>query len=418
MVFGNLLLLLLMWGVSLHIWTERGINYVKLLALHHTEFGSAKHVLNHMSIYSISADLTIFYLLFFVLFNKMLRSHYIGEEYTHLVPLLMTLYFAYRLIYPFASRRLWWNMLGRVFAAPFYPVIFRDGYIGDLLTSLVRVFVPLAYSLAILLIVVYGWVSNSMDLATAPASILLGDSYIFNAVIIPTVTLSPLFIRLLQCLRRSVDTGNRWPHMANALKYTSAILVLSVGIFRPNSRGTWSWILSFILATLFQFLWDVFQDWALVTLVTQPSLFGVSIARIRFRRQRLLGPLSLYLGVLVFNFILRFAWALTLLPPPEMAEDGVSSTSSSSSSMTASSPLYVFLFEHATPIAAAVEVVRRMVWGILRLEQEQLELIDDDSLLSSRDGALGAPHSRTMPAELADFDKVRVKVRVRLCDRC
>lgn len=113
MSFGNLLLLLLMWGVSLHVWSDRGINFVRLLQLQQTEFGNAQKLTTHMDVYNTAADLIMIFLVVFIVFNKSLRSGYVGVQYTHLIPLFMTKFFIYRLFVPLKSRELWWNMLSR-----------------------------------------------------------------------------------------------------------------------------------------------------------------------------------------------------------------------------------------------------------------------------------------------------------------
>ena len=309
-------------------------------------------------------------------------------------------------------------MFVRVLTAPLHPVSFRDGYIGDLLTSLVRVFIPLSFCLIYILMTIYGWLMNRMDLLTSIADHNWRDSPLFKSLVVPSITLLPFFIRLLQCLRRSVESGKRWPHMANALKYTSAILVLSLSFFQPQCRNSWTWISAFVASTLFQFVWDIFQDWGIIV-ITYPEdmTFWQAVANfsveVAFRRQKLLGSWRVYISIIVFNFVLRFAWALTLLPPPiarTVAADNGSKVSGSGNfegdnSGFASSPVYTFLFAHAAPIAASVEVLRRMVWGILRLEQEQLDVLGDDTVLLSRDSDVPSAslfHSQ-QPAEL---DKV------------
>ena len=403
MVFGNLLLLFVMWGVCLYVWNVRGINYVRLLQLQQTEFADPRRMTSHVDVFNTVGDLVIIYLLTFIMYNKLLRSGYVGAQYTHLIPLIMTKYFLYKLIFPWNRRELWWSMLWRVLAAPFYPVVFRDGFIGDLLTSLVRVMVPMSYSVAYIFITLYGWMMNRMDLVTAISDENWRRTAIFKSYIIPSLTLFPLWIRMSQCLRRSVESGDRWPHMGNALKYTSAILVLSFSIFQPQCRSSWYWISSFVAATVFQFLWDVFQDWGIVVIKYPDYMHTWQVLatcswRFQLRQQKLLGPLYYYIAVIISNLLLRFAWALTLLPPPI-------------DSPPASSPAYVFLFIHAAPIAASVEVLRRMVWGIFRLEQAQLEVLGDETLLHSRDEVL----SPSRPAgSIADFEKVLYIVAVRI----
>jgi hypothetical protein len=70
------------------------------------------------------------------------------------------------------------------------------------------------------------------------------------------------------------------------------------------------------------------------------------------------------MAVIVANFFMRFAWALTLLPEPQ----------------TAGKSFYTSLLFHLGPMVAAGEVVRRMVWGFFRLEWEQLEVFGSPML--------------------------------------
>ena len=94
------------------------------------------------------------------------------------------------------------------------------------------------------------WLSNDMKAAASRSNVWWQDSPFYRLFLVPFLTLMPLWIRLMQCLRRSVESGQHWPHMANALKYTSAIAVISYGTFRPHLRGNSLWIASFVGDTL------------------------------------------------------------------------------------------------------------------------------------------------------------------------
>merc|ERR1711991_710708 len=76
-----------------------------------------------------------------------------------------------------------------------------------------------------------------------------------------------------------------------------------------------------------------------------------------------------YYVIASMNLLLRFAWVLTLVEPK--AANGTTASTSSGSSGTDSD---VSLLVHITPLLAALEVVRRMVWGFLRLEWETMEV--------------------------------------------
>ena len=52
-------------------------------------------------------------------------------------------------------------------------------------------------------------------------------------ILIPLLTLLPLWFRFNQCLRRYTDTGKRFPHLANACKYALSQTVTLFGAFHP-----------------------------------------------------------------------------------------------------------------------------------------------------------------------------------------
>eukprot|EP01038_Epipyxis_sp_PR26KG_P012296 gene12296-16490_t len=261
-------------------------------------------------------------------------------------------------------------MLWQVLFAPFFPVTFRDGYIGDLLTSLVRVLIPFSFSLVYLIISIYSWLSNRIYNITSISDGWWRSSFFLQHMLIPYLSLIPLWIRLMQCLRRAVESGKRWPHYGNALKYTSAIAVISFGTFQPQLRSNSFWLLSFVGATLFQFAWDITQDWGIILINNKVwnemdgnnfyLLEYISSFEISIRSKRLLGPFWQYIALMCGNLILRFAWTLTLLPPTQSTTES----------------LHGFLLNtfisHIGPFVAAGEIIRRMVWGFFRLEYEQV----------------------------------------------
>jgi len=374
MCFGDLLLLLLMWGVSINVWRVVGIDYIRLLELEETEIAQQRRP--DSVIYDSTSNLCMLFLVSFILFNKAVRGGYLAHSnlsLAHAIPAMLVLFCTARMLHPFHTRRRWLFMLLRVLLAPSYAVIFRDGYIGDLLTSLVRVFIPMIFSFLYVLITAYAWLFNDIALTELRSNSWWTESILYQRFLVPFVTLLPLWLRLQQCLRRSVESGKRWPHLFNALKYASAIIVISFGTFQPTLRHNSLWVTAFILTTLYQFAWDLTQDWGLLVLIPPrvptpiASSSGIGCvdylvgSQVVFRKTRLLGPISVYIAIIIMNFLLRFTWALTLLPVPIDIE-GVHT-------------LYVSLVNHVSPLLASLEIIRRMVWGFLRLEHEQLETL-------------------------------------------
>jgi hypothetical protein len=141
------------------------------------------------------------------------------------------------------------------------------------------------------------------------------------------------------------------------------------------------WVFCFVLATVFQFVWDLTMDWGLVVRASSRSASSTSCLGWSLRHTRLLGPQWLYLVVISANLLLRFAWTLTLMPADV----------SKAESLT----LYGIIMNHIGPLIAAAEVARRMVWGFFRLEHEQLEHLGPPEAINSL-GALGG-----------DLEKVR-----------
>jgi len=83
----------------------------------------------------------------------------------------------------------------RTIIAPFLPVTFRDGLVGDVLTSLVRPARDVAISLSYMFCTVL-----------IPSSV---DPWILNTMILPACSVSPLWWRYCQTMRQALDNGKR-----------------------------------------------------------------------------------------------------------------------------------------------------------------------------------------------------------------
>ena len=331
-----------MWGLSMRVWRKAGIDFVQLLGLEQTEIEGNKRP--EATVYSSATDLSLIFLVTFICFNKAVRgvlNIHGSRAFAHVIPIFMIIFFFYRAVHPFSSKVKWINMLRDVLLAPFYPVGFRDGYIGDLLTSLVRVLIPLCFSFAYLIMSAYAWLSNNIQVASSTSSLWWQDSVFYRFGLVPIITLYPLWIRLMQCLRKSVETGKRFPYLANSCKYASAIAVISYGTFRPHLREDPTWIFCFICATVFQFVWDLTMDWGMLLRSNLKGASDFSLLGISLRKNKLLGPSWVYVAVIFANFFLRFAWALTLLPDDRS---------------NGPKTVYTIVLSHLTPLVAALEV--------------------------------------------------------------
>jgi len=100
------------------------------------------------------------------------------------------------------------------------------------------------------------------------------------------------------------------------------------------------WLLSIVVSTVYSYSWDVLKDW------------GLGERGAKLLRKKLIYKIPLvYYAVMISNFIMRFMWTLTI--SPESTGIVMNPTAFSA-------------------ILAAVEIVRRSIWNIFRLENEQL----------------------------------------------
>ena len=400
-----------MWGASVYVWSSNNINYKELLSLQPTRKDSPTPIATGagrvgmmdqtplvpqertgkatvfelpelLDIINQALEVTIVYLITVCLYTDEQISSYLAVrkhtaplyQYSYLLPLLFAGYFLYKCLHPWADRRAYYVLLYRAVCVPWYPVHFVDSYIGDILTSLVRVLLPTAT-----LILFCGYYCTLLLLGSGgDAGISRVEVYreitshaLYTRGLVPLLTLLPLCIRFLHCIRRSVETDRRWPHWANALKYTSALSVIAVAVFHPTVPGSSVlWVVCFVGATVFQCVWDVFMDWGLFTLVQSYSTNNMDTTRqgvvsiphmgtLVMRRERLVSESpEVYWVILGINVVLRFSWTLTLVN-------------------TANHPyipvhrgVLALIFHYLTPFIAMVEIIRRMMWGFLRVEWE------------------------------------------------
>lgn len=153
-----------------------------------------------------------------------------------------------------------------------HPPSFFHGYIGDIFTSMVKVFQDIAWTICW---VVSGEFTRSEELVKDGVSFGWPSSHWYKNFLIPIICLFPLVVRCNQCLRRYLDTGDRFPHLANATKYALSQTVTLFGAFHPLylEYGLHAgegfnlfqifWVIVFVSSSLFSFTWDVYMDWGL-----------------------------------------------------------------------------------------------------------------------------------------------------------
>ena len=277
-------------------------------------------------------------------------------------PIFPLLLFAGGVFYgliPWHRRKEFWKIVSFTIGAPFYHVTFRDGFIGDIITSMVRPLQDIAFTSFYFFSGLQGWWQQSYVLDSA--DLPLEKNWLLHTCILPMCMASPLWWRFLQNLRQCYENKQRWPYLGNALKYFVAAEVAIFGVMDPSRKQSFLWLSCFAGATLYQIWWDVFMDW---------ELFIVNGSGIQLRKTRIYSVRWLYWAIFVINFVLRFCWTLSFLPPHYLNRAGVLSE-------TFDGDLPNIL----NPIIASAEIIRRTLWGFLRVELEAIKVGRKDARL-------------------------------------
>lgn len=267
-------------------------------------------------------------------------------------PLLLFLGGAFAAVFPWGKRKEFWKVISLTIGAPFFHVTFRDGFVGDILTSSVRPMQDTAFTCFYFLSGLQGWWTETYNLDAADTP--LEKNWLLHTCILPMCMASPLWWRFLQNLRQCYENKKRWPYLGNALKYFIAAEVAMFGVFNPSRKQSMLWLSCFVGATLYQIWWDVFMDW---------ELFEINSGSLRLRKTRIYQRRWIYWAIFVVNVVLRFCWTLSFLPPHYLNRAGVLSD-------TFEGDLTAIL----NPTIASAEIVRRTLWGFLRVELEAIKV--------------------------------------------
>ena len=283
---------------------------------------------------------------------------------------------------PKQRRRFYKTIMQGTILSPFKPVRFKDAFVADCLTSLVRPTGDLFYALAYYFTALGGFVSGKWGLNKA--GYIVSESWILHGIVLPVLSIVPLCIKFVQSLRQAYDTNKRWPYLGNAFKYLSAGLVILYGMTHSaGSRSSW-WIWAFAGATIYQCLWDTFVDWELLILAPREPfrIKRTSCARffkicrrirgfyqrIRLRPKRLFDDDSFYWKAFFANTALRFCWMMGFIPAYRVSIfDG-------SMQVTFVDKVHGWAFV----LLATLEIIRRTIWAIIKCELETIKLMNNE----------------------------------------
>lgn len=122
------------------------------------------------SIFNIGLDLAIAFLLSLICFWKSLRGVFlrgVPPPFAHIFPISLFFYILYRALTPWKSRKFIYSSIYEVIVAPFGSTAFKEGFVGDVLTSTVRPLIDLSFSILYFLGGISGYYSSLeyLDLA-------------------------------------------------------------------------------------------------------------------------------------------------------------------------------------------------------------------------------------------------------------
>ena len=354
-------------------------------------------------------------------FNHIKPKDESSEAPAKILPIIFLSVLIVRSIIPPGRRGRFWSTMKFTVMSPFHRVRFRDAFVGDVITSLVRPGQDILFALSYYVTVLYGTVTGKYGLTESGE--LLEGSWILHNVILPSCALLPLWWKFLQTLRQAYDEESRWPHLGNAFKYLTATLVILYGMTHPENRRSPWWIVCYGLAVLYQIWWDVVMDWDLleippqdfrsaldaisvenwltnisslrpestILLTLQMRVFTPmaekwrrmnariqSLRHIRLRSKRLYKTESFYWKVFAYNACMRFVWMLCFIPAYRLSSSGAEKVTTFSSDVNS----YVGVL---LPVA---EIVRRCFWGLLFLERKTIQMTDDDAQYSRLDSSM------------------------------
>jgi len=236
-------------------------------------------------------------------------------------------------------RTLWESVI-----APCAPVTFWHVIVADYLTSLAKALSDLQLSTCISSAIVS---EPTPTLASyTPTSVLWEQHYFacidtgWNALMLAL----PFWWRLMQCLKVYSVTREQ-KNLWNALKYSTAFPLVYAGYLRrhhPSVRHERYFMLAACIQSSYCFFWDVQMDWGLLKRNPRAPLGWAMRAELLITSRK-----WVYAALCVFNLGLRFVWALSLFGYATSPGGGM------------------FFLE-------AIEIVRRTVWAIFRIEWEYI----------------------------------------------
>lgn len=339
------LLMLILFQVNCFIWHRTGINY-KFIMFGEVKTRSGTQMYNN-DFATTGISLKLYYVSFFVLFGCIcaglsFRLQQLSPWSFICMSSVFILFFMPSNVIPYWNKvvqtRNWLIVTSiRLFFSGFFPVEFGDFFLGDIVCSL-------TYSIADIAMFACIYATNEQGLCGSSHSKAMG---VLSSI--------PSYWRLLQCIRRFLDSGDWFPHLINAIKYSFGVgyqaTLCAYRLSPYNEQRRTYFIIASTMNSVLTSIWDLVIDWSLF----QPSyrnLFLRDELYLAGKRNWVDGSYEtkrkvLYYCAMVWDVLIRFQWIVYAIAPQIIQQSAKTS----------------FLL-------AFTELLRRFIWVIFRIENE------------------------------------------------
>ena len=321
------ILSLILLGIDIMILKYYKINYAYIFEL------DTKNKIHPIGIFQHAFGLASIWMILFLMMKLALKFGLFGGEYT-LFPLIMNtlliiiLFLPFHILYLSFRKGLLLVLIRNLFPFGKNTVRFKDFVFGDILTSLSDPFKNLLLGYC-LMVCHECYVNNKRGHC--------------NKDTIPCLIIStyPQFIRWTQCINKLYYTRLLWPHLGNFFKYSVGIANSLMGFFYTKNNNLLRLYFRIFIgsaSTLYSLFWDIYLDWGC----------GRKNNNYIFLREKLTYPPVTYYLAIIYDIIVRTTWTWNFIH------------------------IKSSLSEWKNLLTCTLEVIRRAIWVLIRVENENL----------------------------------------------
>ena len=368
--FFLIILVLLLFGINLAVFDRFKINYKFIF-----EFDMSR-ALNYKQFWLLpSFGFFLLSILMWFSFHDFWPDRFAGRDWPWIFFAVSIAIFIWPGDQFYGSSRKWLQIaLWRLLLSGLYPVEFRDFFLGDILCSLTYTMGNISFFFCLY---AHHWSGidgdSDSNVCGSSKSRLMG----FFATL-------PSIWRFLQCVRRYMDTGDWFPHLANMLKYAvSALYYCFLSVYRIDRtrENKVIFIIFAFINSIYSATWDVVMDWSLLQSGSKNKYLRDNL----FFKQ----PSYYYLAIIA-DVILRFQWVFYAFFSNQVLQLAVTSF-----------------------CIACAEIIRRFIWIFFRMENEHCTNVI--LFRASKDSPL--PYNVSARVEKAIKKLVELKYQTQSLDR-